>query len=109
VKLRLAADRHDLPGLHIGRTAAGAGYRRRRRRAQNDRVYGAGWDDRGLYAGHFHRTGTVCGHHALSYGKEKLAWLQAHHEELMEKAKKVESQDIDAELEYELQKSRDAE
>ena len=44
----------------------------------------------------------------LSYGKEKLAWLQAHHEELMEKAKKVESQDIDAELEYELQKSRDA-
>ena len=44
----------------------------------------------------------------LSYGKEKLAWLQAHHEELMEKAKKVESQEVDAELEYELQKSRDA-
>jgi HAE1 family hydrophobic/amphiphilic exporter-1 len=43
----------------------------------------------------------------LSYGKEKLAWLQAHHEELMEKAKKVEAQDIDAELEYELEKSRD--
>jgi hydrophobic/amphiphilic exporter-1 (mainly G- bacteria), HAE1 family len=43
----------------------------------------------------------------VSYGKEKLAWLQAHHEELMEKAKKVEAQDIDAELEYELEKSRD--
>jgi HAE1 family hydrophobic/amphiphilic exporter-1 len=42
-----------------------------------------------------------------SYGKEKLAWLQAHHEDLMEKAKKVEAQDIDAELEYELQKSRE--
>jgi HAE1 family hydrophobic/amphiphilic exporter-1 len=42
-----------------------------------------------------------------TYGKEKLAWLQAHHEELMEKAQKVESQDIDAELEYELHKSRD--
>ena len=43
----------------------------------------------------------------LSYGKEKLAWLKAHHEELMEKARKVEQQDIDAELEYELQKSRE--
>ena len=43
----------------------------------------------------------------LSYGKEKLAWLQAHHEDLMERAKKVERQDIDAELEYEIQKSRE--
>ena len=43
----------------------------------------------------------------LSYGKEKLAWLQAHHEQLMEKAKKVESQDIDVELEFEIQKSRE--
>jgi len=43
----------------------------------------------------------------LSYGKEKLAWLQAHHNDLVEKAKKVEQQDIDAELEYEIQKSRD--
>ncbi len=43
----------------------------------------------------------------VSYGKEKLAWLQAHHEDLMEKARKVEAQDIDAELEYELQKARD--
>jgi hydrophobic/amphiphilic exporter-1 (mainly G- bacteria), HAE1 family len=42
-----------------------------------------------------------------SYGKERLAWLQAHHDELMEKAKKVEAQNIDAELEYELQTSRD--
>jgi hydrophobic/amphiphilic exporter-1 (mainly G- bacteria), HAE1 family len=43
----------------------------------------------------------------LSYGKEKLEWLQSHHDELMDKAKKVESQDIDAELEYEIHKSRD--
>src|SRR5579871_315796 len=41
-----------------------------------------------------------------SYGKEKLAWLKAHHDELMEKAKKVEQQDIDAELEFEIEKSR---
>jgi HAE1 family hydrophobic/amphiphilic exporter-1 len=44
----------------------------------------------------------------LSYGKEKLEWLQAHREELLEKAKKVEQQDIDAELEYEIQRSREA-
>ncbi|HMG81472.1 MAG TPA: efflux RND transporter permease subunit [Ferruginibacter sp.] len=43
----------------------------------------------------------------LSYGKKQLDWLIAHHDELMEKAKKVEAQDIDAELEYEIQKSRD--
>jgi HAE1 family hydrophobic/amphiphilic exporter-1 len=43
----------------------------------------------------------------LSYGKQQLEWLIAHHDELMEKAKKVEAQDIDAELEYEIQKSRD--
>ena len=32
----------------------------------------------------------------LSYGKEKLAWLQAHNQQLMEKAKRVEAEDIDA-------------
>ncbi len=42
-----------------------------------------------------------------SYGKEKLAWLKANHDQLMEKAKKVEQQDIDAELEYEIEKSRE--
>jgi HAE1 family hydrophobic/amphiphilic exporter-1 len=42
-----------------------------------------------------------------AYGKEKLEYLKAHHEELMEKAKKVESQNIDPELEFELMKSRD--
>jgi len=42
-----------------------------------------------------------------AYGKEKLEYLKAHHEELMEKAKKVEAQNIDPELEFELQKSRD--
>ena len=42
----------------------------------------------------------------MSYGKEKLAWLKEHHEELMEKAKKVEREDIDAALEFEIEKSR---
>jgi len=43
----------------------------------------------------------------LSYGKEKLAWLIAHNLQLVEKAKRVESQDIDAELEFEINKSRE--
>jgi len=43
----------------------------------------------------------------LSYGKERLAWLQEHHDELMEKAKKVEEQNLDAELEYEIRRARD--
>jgi HAE1 family hydrophobic/amphiphilic exporter-1 len=43
----------------------------------------------------------------FSYGKEKLEYLQAHHEELMEKAKKVEAENIDPELEFEIQKSRE--
>jgi HAE1 family hydrophobic/amphiphilic exporter-1 len=38
----------------------------------------------------------------FSYGKKQLAWLQAHHEELLEKAKKVEAENIDPELEYEI-------
>lgn len=42
----------------------------------------------------------------LSYGKEKLAWLKAHHDDLLEKERRVERQDIDAELEYEIEKSR---
>ena len=42
----------------------------------------------------------------LTYGKEKLQWLQSHHEERMEKSKKVEAQNIDPELEYELERSR---
>lgn len=42
-----------------------------------------------------------------AYGKEKLDYLKAHHKELMEKAKKVEAQNIDPELEFELYKSRD--
>jgi HAE1 family hydrophobic/amphiphilic exporter-1 len=44
----------------------------------------------------------------VSYGPKRLAYLQAHHEELMEKALKVEQQNIDPELEYEIQKSRDS-
>ena len=43
----------------------------------------------------------------VSYGKQKLQYLKAHHEELMEKARKVEQQDIDPELEFEIKKSRD--
>jgi hydrophobic/amphiphilic exporter-1 (mainly G- bacteria), HAE1 family len=36
-----------------------------------------------------------------------LDYLKAHHEDLMEKAKKVEAQNIDPELEFELYKARD--
>jgi len=43
----------------------------------------------------------------FSYGKEKLQYLQDHHEELMEKAKKVEAENIDPELEFEIEKSRE--
>jgi len=42
----------------------------------------------------------------LSYGKKQLKWLQDHHEELMEKAKKVEESNIDPELEYDIAESR---
>ena len=41
----------------------------------------------------------------FSYGKKELDWLQAHHEELMEKSKKVEEQNIDPELEYDIAQS----
>jgi len=43
----------------------------------------------------------------LSYGKEKLSYLRDHHDELMEKAKRVEEQNIDPELEYDLHRSRE--
>jgi HAE1 family hydrophobic/amphiphilic exporter-1 len=38
----------------------------------------------------------------MSYGRKQLQWLQDHHEELMEKAKRVEAQNIDPELEYDI-------
>ena len=38
----------------------------------------------------------------FSYGKKQLKWLQDHHEELMEKSKKVEESNIDPELEYDI-------
>ena len=38
----------------------------------------------------------------MSYGKKMLQWLQDHREELQEKSKKVEAQNIDPELEYEI-------
>ena len=43
----------------------------------------------------------------FSYGRKKLDYLHAHHEDLMEKAKRVEQQNIDPELEYDLHKSRE--
>lgn len=43
----------------------------------------------------------------MSYGKKRLAWLLEHHEELMEKAKKVEQQTLDPELEYEIAHSHE--
>ena len=44
----------------------------------------------------------------FSYGKKQLQWLQDHHDELMEKAKKVEESNIDPELEYDIAESRAA-
>jgi HAE1 family hydrophobic/amphiphilic exporter-1 len=38
----------------------------------------------------------------LSYGKKELDYLKAHHEELMERERKIEQQRIDPELEYEM-------
>ncbi len=43
----------------------------------------------------------------FSYGKKKLDYLLAHHDELMEKAKRAEEQNIDAELEFEIAHDRD--
>jgi HAE1 family hydrophobic/amphiphilic exporter-1 len=43
----------------------------------------------------------------FSYGKEKLAYLQAHQKDLQEKAEKVEAENIDPELEYDIQHARD--
>jgi len=41
----------------------------------------------------------------FSYGKKQLAWLQDNHEMLMEKARQVESANIDPELEYDIAES----
>jgi hydrophobic/amphiphilic exporter-1 (mainly G- bacteria), HAE1 family len=43
----------------------------------------------------------------LSYGKKQLDYLVAHHDYLMEKARKVEQQDIDPALEFDIQQSRE--
>jgi hydrophobic/amphiphilic exporter-1 (mainly G- bacteria), HAE1 family len=43
----------------------------------------------------------------FSYGRKQLEYLVAHHEFLMEKARKVEQQDIDPALEFDIQQSRD--
>jgi hydrophobic/amphiphilic exporter-1 (mainly G- bacteria), HAE1 family len=42
----------------------------------------------------------------FSYGKKQLAYLQANHESLMEKARKVEEENIDPELEYDIAQAR---
>ncbi|MEJ0080244.1 MAG: hypothetical protein WDM78_04625 [Puia sp.] len=44
----------------------------------------------------------------LSYGKNRLEWLKDHHEQLVEKERRVEEQDIDPALEYDIQKSRES-
>jgi hydrophobic/amphiphilic exporter-1 (mainly G- bacteria), HAE1 family len=44
----------------------------------------------------------------VSYGKRKLAYLQKHHDALMEKAERMENADIDVELEYDIKRSREA-
>ncbi|MFY0253268.1 efflux RND transporter permease subunit [Chitinophaga sp. 30R24] len=44
----------------------------------------------------------------FSYGKKRLAWLQEHHEELMEKERKMDQQHIDPELEYDIKMSNEA-
>jgi len=43
----------------------------------------------------------------FSYGQKQLAWLQEHRDELIEKAKKIEQQNIDPELEYEIAHAKD--
>jgi len=43
----------------------------------------------------------------FSYGKKQLAYLQEHHEELLDKAKKVEETNIDPELEYDIAESHE--
>ena len=45
----------------------------------------------------------------LSYGKIKLAYLRANHKELMQKAQKIDNQNIDPELEYEISRSKKSE
>ncbi|HVI46484.1 MAG TPA: hypothetical protein VM802_16530 [Chitinophaga sp.] len=42
----------------------------------------------------------------LSYGKKKLAWLAANHELLTERERKVETLNIDPELEYNIAQAR---
>jgi HAE1 family hydrophobic/amphiphilic exporter-1 len=42
----------------------------------------------------------------MSYGKKKLDYLLAHNEELMERERKIEKQNIDPELEYEIAHSQ---
>ena len=42
----------------------------------------------------------------FSYGKKQLAWLRDNHELLMEKAQKVEMQNIDPELEYDIAQAK---
>lgn len=43
----------------------------------------------------------------FSYGKKQLKWLQDHHEDLMEKARRVEEANIDPELEYDIAQAKE--
>ena len=42
----------------------------------------------------------------LSYGRKKLEYLLAHHDQLMEKARRVDEENIDPELEFDIEHSR---
>jgi HAE1 family hydrophobic/amphiphilic exporter-1 len=43
----------------------------------------------------------------FSYGKKQLAWLHDHRDDLLEKARRAEAQNIDPELEYEIAASHE--
>ncbi|HTJ12047.1 MAG TPA: efflux RND transporter permease subunit [Dinghuibacter sp.] len=41
----------------------------------------------------------------MSYGSKQLQWLKEHHDDLLEKQRRVEAQNIDAALEYEIEQA----
>src|SRR5664279_481467 len=96
-------NRYDIAGIYTGCTAACTGNWRGWCSKKYNRRNGFGWHDCIFYHFYIYCSGVL---YVLftrfSYGKKQLQWLQDHHEELMEKARKVEEQNIDPELEYEI-------